>query len=47
MLYPWTEALWQRIQRQRRELRLPHALLLCGPPGLGKAEVAGELAQSL
>jgi len=47
MLYPWNQALWQRIQRQRRELRLPHALLLCGPPGLGKAEFARELAQSL
>jgi DNA polymerase-3 subunit delta' len=46
MPYP-TQTLWQRIQRQRRELRLPHALLLCGPPGLGKAEFARALAQSL
>lgn len=44
-LYPWTEPLWQRWVRDLAQL--PHALLLAGPVGLGKADFARELAQAL
>jgi DNA polymerase-3 subunit delta' len=43
MLYPWHDALWQRLSRER----LPHALLLAGPAGMGKAAFALELAYGL
>ncbi|NUO71291.1 MAG: DNA polymerase III subunit delta', partial [Frateuria sp.] len=32
----WHEALWQRLQARLARRALPHALLLCGPAGLGK-----------
>jgi DNA polymerase-3 subunit delta' len=46
-LYPWQQAQWQRLQESRRQGRLPHALLLTGPQGLGKAHFADLFAQSL
>ena len=33
---PWHEAHWQRLQSRVARGALPHALLLCGPAGLGK-----------
>jgi DNA polymerase-3 subunit delta' len=33
---PWHEAHWQRLQSRLARGALPHALLLCGPEGLGK-----------
>ena len=47
MTYPWTSEQWAQVQRRRQEQRLPHALLLAGPEGLGKSQFARELAQSL
>jgi len=44
-LYPWQYELWQRWVGLRT--RLPHALLLKGPQGIGKFEFAMNLAQSL
>lgn len=44
-LYPWTEPLWRRWVHDIS--RVPHALLLAGPAGLGKAAFARELAQGL
>lgn len=43
--YPWLSPLWLRLQGMRR--RLPHALLLAGPKGVGKLELAQNWAQSL
>jgi DNA polymerase-3 subunit delta' len=46
-LLPWHASVWQQLQAQRRVGRLPHALLLHGPAGLGKRGFAACLAQSL
>ncbi len=43
--YPWLSPLWIRLLRMRQ--RLPHALLLAGPKGVGKLELAQAWAQSL
>ncbi len=47
MPYPWQDSLWRRVLRQWREDRLPHALLLAGPSGLGKRHFAEAMAKSL
>jgi DNA polymerase-3 subunit delta' len=44
-LYPWQHEPWQRWAGLR--LRLPHAILLKGPQGIGKLDFALTLAQSL
>lgn len=45
--YPWQQAPWQSMQQRIAAGRLPHALLLSGPAGLGKLEFARLLARSL
>lgn len=44
---PWQRPLWARLQETLKAGRLPHALLLCGPAGMGKTRFAGLLARSL
>lgn len=44
---PWHQDLWRQIQQRRRTDRLPHALLLSGPAGLGKGLFARRLARAL
>lgn len=39
-IYPWQKQQWQRLLQQTQQSRLPHALLLQGPAGLGKCEFA-------
>jgi len=46
-LYPWCEVQWQRLLQQKAADRLPHALLLCGPGGIGKKRFAELLASLL
>ena len=46
-VYPWQIGHWQRIVSSRAAGRLPHAILLCGPAGLGKAHFARRLAEAL
>jgi len=46
-VYPWLEPHWQRMQSRLRQQRLPHALLLNGPAGLGKRDFATRLAAGL
>lgn len=45
-LFPWHTAQWQTLTRRLRNNVLPHALLLNGPPGVGKNHFAGLFAQS-
>lgn len=44
---PWQTGLWQQLEQRRRDHRLPHALLLAGPGGIGKRQFAINLAHSL
>ncbi len=45
MLHPWNEAIAATLARDLS--RIPHALLIAGPRGLGKNDLAVWLAQSL
>lgn len=44
---PWHAQAWQWLVEQRAAGRLPHALLLQGPAGVGKAAFGAFLAQSV
>lgn len=46
-LAPWLVPHWEALQRARRLGRLPHALLIHGPAGVGKRLFSEHLAQSL
>jgi DNA polymerase-3 subunit delta' len=46
-LYPWLEPSRESLAAVMRQGRLPHALLLTGLPGMGKAAFAGYLARML
>ena len=45
MIYKWNEGLWTSLTS--RVERLPHALLIHGPAGIGKRELAERFAQFL
>lgn len=36
MIYPWQKQHWERFLRSFHDERLPHAILLSGPPAIGK-----------
>ena len=44
---PWQTEQWQRAVRLRVEQKLPHALLLQGPSGVGKQCFAKALSKVL
>ncbi|MEO8801838.1 MAG: DNA polymerase III subunit delta' [Rudaea sp.] len=46
-LDPWHVDAWNRIVARRVGGTMPHALLLCGSPGLGKRAFAAALAHAL
>ncbi|MFC1749729.1 DNA polymerase III subunit delta' [Pseudomonadota bacterium] len=46
-MYPWQQSQWHILQEARQQGRMPHALLLTGPKGLGKEHFAQEMAQAL
>lgn len=44
---PWQKGCWEIVNRARRAGRLPHALLVTGPHGVGKRQLVELLAYSL
>jgi DNA polymerase-3 subunit delta' len=46
-LYPWQRQEWARLQRVFTSGRLPHALLITGPEGVGKRRFVDVLANSI
>lgn len=46
-LPPWLEPAWQRFSTSVAGSRLPHALLIAGPEGIGKRALANAMAASL
>lgn len=46
-MFPWTQALWQSLQQRARQRQLPHAMLVCGPQGVGKLRLVTEFSQAL
>ena len=47
VLYPWQYNQWRQLLSQFQQQRLPHALLLTGPAGLGKLAFAQRFAELL
>ena len=46
-IYPWHQEQWRDIERRLSGGRMPHALLISGPEGLGKFDFACQLASRL
>ena len=46
-LYPWQADVFADLQQRRVQGRLPHALLISGPVGIGKQQLANVFSQSL
>ncbi|PHS69018.1 MAG: DNA polymerase III subunit delta' [Methylophaga sp.] len=46
-MYIWQRPLWQQFIEQKQQQRLPHAILLSGVKGLGKAEFVEYLVASV
>ncbi len=46
-VFPWHDVQWQQLATARRNGRLPHAILLSGAAGLGKAAFARRLSNAL
>lgn len=44
---PWLQSAWQQLTNQAAAGKIPHALLLRGPEGIGKRALADQLAVSL
>lgn len=47
MSYPWQQSQWQLVRKLLTAERLPHAMMLVGNDGLGKADFARELAAAV
>jgi DNA polymerase-3 subunit delta' len=45
--YPWQQTEWQQLCAQLQGQKLPHALMLTGPRGIGKRHLADAFAQRL
>ena len=46
-IYPWQEAPYRNLWQRHLVQKLPHALLLSGPEGIGKQALAQRFAQAL
>lgn len=45
--YPWQSEAWQQLAQQAQGQRLPHAILLAGPAGIGKVAFATAFMQRI
>lgn len=45
--YPWQTLEWTSLQARAAQARLPHAVLITGPAGVGKRDFADAFARSL
>lgn len=43
--YPWQQSEWQHLRAQLANKKLPHALLIAGPKGIGKRHLADAFTQ--
>ena len=46
-IYPWQNDQWERLMEMQQQDRLPHAILLCGPDGIGLKQFAQSAAMQL
>ena len=46
-VYPWQQAIWEHLLGYVRQRRIPQALLITGPAGVGKRHLADTFALSL
>ena len=46
-IYPWQTSAWSALRGLQDQGRLPHAILLHGPPGIGKMALAEHFARAL
>lgn len=46
-IFPWNLTRWQHVIQMWQDNRLPHALLCCGAPGMGKSAFVQQFAQTL
>jgi DNA polymerase-3 subunit delta' len=42
----WTQAVWSRLAARLADGRFPHAIMLAGQPGVGKVQLARQIAHS-
>jgi len=47
MIYPWQQSQWQHVDQLLNTDRLPHAMLLLGNQGLGKADFSLAMAHAV
>jgi DNA polymerase III subunit delta' len=46
-IYPWQDKQWQRFMDMQQQDRMPHAILLCGPEGIGLTQFAQTIAKQM
>ncbi|MDH3343579.1 MAG: DNA polymerase III subunit delta' [Gammaproteobacteria bacterium] len=47
MIYPWQQEQWRKLMQLKQAQRMPHAVLLYGEEGSGKADFARSLSASM
>ena len=47
VVYPWQQAVWEHLLGYISQRRIPQALLITGPAGIGKLQLATAFARSL
>ena len=45
MIYPWQQTIWNQLTLAAQQNRVPQALLISGPEGLGQVALAKRFAE--